>query len=426
MKYILNILFFILSSHVCLSQDSVIAAKIKYYTNKINTYLDKQKALSSFYTINKRGISIYASARDKAVNSAEFHVKWDQLESFNQFLKTYSTTTILKFYQAKKFDPVSISLNKNIIKKDTVNKLYGLKIAIDAGHMAGDFSTGQLESKCLEFTCDNLSGSKDSIEIAEGMLTYATAKLLKEKLEAQGAEVFLTRPFNGCTAFGVTFEDWLKTSYKTTIDSLYKIKEITLERKNWLLNKATKRDTFRLFFKDLELQKRAEIINNYKPDFTIIIHYNVDETNTGWNKPTNKNFNMAFIGGAFMSSDLSSTRKRFEFLRLLASDDLEKSIELSSSVVQNFEKNLTVKTAEPRDAVYLIEGCLTTPKKGVYCRNLQLTRYIHSPLVYGETLYQDNINECVLLNQETDKTKNVRVQQVAEAYFQGILNYTTK
>jgi hypothetical protein len=43
--------------------------------------------------------------------------------------------------------------------------------------------------------------------------------------------------------------------------------------------------------------------------------------------------------------------------------------------------------------------------------------------VYGETLYQDNMNECISLNKECDKTKNERVQQVAEAYFQGILNY---
>ncbi|MGZ4079812.1 MAG: hypothetical protein ACXVDW_21015, partial [Bacteroidia bacterium] len=60
---------------------------------------------------------------------------------------------------------------------------------------------------------------------------------------------------------------------------------------------------------------------------------------------------------------------------------------------------------------------------GVFCRNLQLPRYVHSPLVYGETLYQDNINESKLLNEEKDKTKNKRVQQVADAYFQGILDY---
>jgi N-acetylmuramoyl-L-alanine amidase len=152
----------------------------------------------------------------------------------------------------------------------------------------------------------------------------------------------------------------------------------------------------------------------------------VDETNTGWTKPANKNFNMTFVGGAFIKSDLSTPEKRFEFLRLLISEDLEKSIALSSSMVKNFEKNLNVKTAKLIDATYLMKGCIATEEAGVYCRNLQLTRYIHSPLVYGETLYQDNINECVLLNKECDKTKNERIQQVAEAYFQGVMNYISK
>ena len=206
----------------------------------------------------------------------------------------------------------------------------------------------------------------------------------------------------------------------------HKAGKLSLQQKQFFLSsKASKSDKFRVIFKDVELQKRAEIINNFKPDFTIIIHYNVDEKNTGWNKPANKNFNMTFVGGAFMKHDLSSPEKRFEFLRLLISSDLENSIALSSAMVKSFEKNLNVKTAVLKDAKYLGEGCLLTEEQGVYCRNLQLTRYIHGPLVYGETLYQDNMNECCALNKECDKTKNQRVQQVAEAYFQGVLNYVT-
>src|ERR1019366_433793 len=124
-----------------------------------------------------------------------------------------------------------------------------------------------------------------------------------------------------------------------------------------------------------------------------------------------------------MKSDLSTPEKRFEFLRLIISNDLEQSITLSSAMVKSFEKNLNVKTATIKDAKYLIDGCLATGEPGVYCRNLQLTRYIHTPLVYGETLYQDNMNECISLNKECDKTKNERVQQVAEAYFQGVLSF---
>ena len=124
-----------------------------------------------------------------------------------------------------------------------------------------------------------------------------------------------------------------------------------------------------------------------------------------------------------MKNDLVSSEKRFEFLRLILTDDLERSILLSANVVNSFENILNVKTAGVDDAKYIKQACLTTNSKGVFCRNLQLTRFIHSPFVYGETLYQDNLIECQLLNKEKDKTKNGRVGQVAEAYYQGILNY---
>ena len=408
----------------CFSQDTSVVFKQKYYNKKVDTYLDKQKALSSYYTIDSKGVSVYASAQDKLKSNSEYFISWAQQQEFCKYSKEFNSNSLLKIVQDKKLDSlISSSIKKEKIAP-TQNKLKGLKIAIDAGHIAGDIAMGEIEKKHLNFKKDSLKGLSDSIQIAEGMLTFATAKLLKEKLEADGAEVFLTRKCNGYSAFGKTFDQWLKDDYKKTIDSLFKVNEFSLEKKKWYLSaKCSKRDKFRLIFKDLELQKRAEVINNYQPDFTIIIHFNVDETNTGWTKPGTKNFDMTFVGGAFMKSDLASAEKRFEFLRLLLSDDLEKSIALSSSVVNSLEKKLGVKTASTNDAKYLIQGCLPTNEKGVFCRNLQLTRYVHSPLVYGEALYQDNINECKALNKECDKTKNERIQQVAEAYYQGVLDY---
>ncbi len=420
----LLLLTFLFFTNFCIAQDTTNQSKMKYYIEKVEKYLDREKALSSFYSISKEGIKMYASPKDKLNNKKEFLIRWNEIQIFNEF----------EFYECNRtrFDTYKLGVvssgpglcERYFKPKDTTKQLSDYKIAIDAGHTAGDITMGEIEKKDVKFKRDTTNGLNDSISFAEGMLTFATAKLLKEKLEAEGAQVFMTRTFNGGTAFGVTFDDWLKTSYKNAVDSLFKIGEINADKKEWFLNnKCTKRDKFRLIFKDIELQKRGEIINNYYPDFTIIIHYNVDETNTGWTKPSNKDFDMTFVGGAFMKNDLSTIDKRFEFLRLLISDDLEKSITLSSAVVTSFEKTLLVKTATINDAKYLRQSCFATNEKGVYCRNLQLTRFVHSALVYGETLYQDNINECKLLNKETDKTKNERVQQVAEAYYQGILNY---
>lgn len=435
----LNITFaFLLAFTVtnCISQDSATSAKIKYYTQKVEKYLDKEKALSTYYSINANGISIYGSVQKKLKGEFEFHISWNKIDDFNLYNKNSPGNQVFETYVKGDYDktipffltPFPSPIGEGCPDgRGEVTRLKGLKIAIDPGHIAGDMEMGDIEKKCLTFKCDSLKGLMDSVAIAEGVLTFATAKLLKDKLEAEGAKVFMTRPFNSSSAFGVTFDDWLKTNYIATVDSLFKVGKLSAAQKQFFLgSKPTKRDKFRVIFKDVELAKRSEIINNYNPDLTIIIHYNVDETNTGWVKPADNNFNMVFVGGAFMKNDLPTPQKRFEFLRLLITNDLEKSIALSSDVIQSFEKNLNVKTATIKDATYLLEGCLSTGEVGVYCRNLQLTRYIHGPLVYGETLYQDNMIECVALNKESDKTKNLRVQQVAEAYFQGVLNYVKK
>lgn len=417
MKKSLSLLFFHLLFFLCKAQDTTNTYKIKYYTQRIQKYLDMEKKLGSHYSINTKGVFIYASASMKAKDSAEYKIKWDEVDEFKSLVKQGKDASFFKYN-----NPIPEQKTASNIQNNT-KSLKGLKIAIDPGHFAGDFETGKVEMKYLSFKKDPANQLPDSIRIAEGMLTYATAYLLKEKLEAEGAIVFLTRQKNGFTAFGKTFDQWIKEDLTKTADSLHRIGKLSDSMWKTIKDpKTSKRNKF-LFFKDIELAKRAEIINKFNPDLTIIIHYNVDETNTNWEKPGQKNFNMTFVGGAFMGGDLSSPEKRFEFLRLLLSDNLDASITLSSSMIESFEKNLNVKTAQTQDAKYLHESCLYTGVKGVYCRNLQLTRYIHSPLVYGETLYQDNITECKLLNEENDKTKNKRVQQVAEAYYQGVKNY---
>lgn len=421
MKYLLNIFLLLQTSSSLFAQEDV-QSKIKYHTEKAQNYLDKEKALSGQYSITPKGISMYATVSDKVMEKPEFHVNWNDFHLFQMLCSNYSSEALINMYKSGKTstivqDGIYVGYNR------TEKKLQGLKIAIDPGHIAHNFEMGDLEKKHIIIKGDSINGITDSIEIAEGMLTYATAILLKEKLEKEGATVFLTRTADKC-AFGKTYQQWKKDDLKKAVDSLYKLGELKAWQKDYFISsKAKDRDIFRVIFRDLELAKRVELINNFKPDYAVVIHYNVDETNKDWNKTTDKNYNMCFVGGAFMRNDLVNKEKRFEFLRLLITDDLEKSIGISSSVIKSFESELKVPTATVRDAKYIIEGCLPTQANGVYCRNLQLTRYIHAPIVYGETLYQDNFNECKLLSAETDKTKNKRVQQVAEAYFKGILDY---
>lgn len=106
---------------------------------------------------------------------------------------------------------------------------------------------------------------------------------------------------------------------------------------------------------------------------------------------------MAFIGGGFTASDLNGQENKIHFLRLLLSDQLNRSEQLAGHTVKRFTNYLGIPPAKTSDATYLADKCVSTPSKGVYCRNLALCRKVNSTLVYGESLYQDHHSECVEL-----------------------------
>ncbi len=104
-------------------------------------------------------------------------------------------------------------------------------------------------------------------------------------------------------------------------------------------------------------------------------------------------------------------------------------------MMESLVEKTKVPAALDSNAVYLKENSMKTEVKGVYCRNLTLTRKVKGILCYGESLYQDNIYECralskndgsVSLNSPNGMQTSKRVEEVAEAYFNGILNYVRR
>jgi N-acetylmuramoyl-L-alanine amidase len=408
------------------------------HEQKVKLYLDKENSLSGYYSIDEQGVSIYSSPADKLKNQIEFRLLWSELPQFKTLVREAPAQELLRIMTEKKdkgFDADAIAKYikpglRSEFAATPEKPLHGLRVAIDPGHVAGDMEMGRIEKKYLDMKPDSMGRLPQRVQIVEGQLTLQTALLLKHSLEQAGAQVMLTRSKPNETAFGKTFAEWMSNDLRSAVDSLHTIGKITATEKKSLLGKASPRDVFRKVFFELELQERARKINAFKPDLTVIIHYNVDETNTDWKHPTQKNFNMAFVPGSFMKNELSAPLARLEFLRLLVTDDIERSVQLSGMSVQAFEQYLKVPAAGPRDAKYLWEACMVTPSKGVYARNLTLTRLVHGPLVYGETLYQDNIKECLALQKENMNSNGIttceRVKVVADAYFEAVLKYAAK
>lgn len=393
-------------------------------------YLNFHNSLSNLVAIDDDGVKIYPNATAKKSGKPEFTLYWPEVDYFVNMTKRQPVDSLVKVYNEKKNKRMgkywSVILPELNSKQQGKRPLEGIKIAIDPGHIAGDFETGKLEQKFLEFRANDTTGLKEPVNITEGMLTWQTAMMLKNMLESDGAEVFVTRSKIENTSFGISYDEWLKTRKKKVLDSLRFSNKITSAEYKKYMNQDKKK-FFWDFFRDHDLANRIKVINKFQPDLSVIIHYNVDEKNTDWLKPSNKDFTMCFIGGGMTADNFQKTTHKINFLRLLVSDDLDQSEKISGMLVEEFAKKLNVKVAKASDATYLAENCVASGTAGVYCRNLALCRGITSPLVYGESLYQDHFSECVLLN-KCDKEfygikSNDRVKQVADSYFSAILNY---
>ncbi|HXD92632.1 MAG TPA: N-acetylmuramoyl-L-alanine amidase [Bacteroidia bacterium] len=388
--------------------------------NRFDNYLNYHGGLTSQVQIESNKIIFYNA--QKQIVFVLLKEDWQKTALLLKILPEDSLEKIfLNEVTLKNYKTPTVNLAKKILTE--------LKIMIDPGHIAGNLSMAHTEQKFLHFTKQNHPTLKqDSVDIAEGVLTFQTAGILKNMLQEKGVTAVLTRKENS-TSFGCTYDEWIKNFKKKTLDSLLAVKKITVQKHKQLINENPSK-FFVDFFKDYELQQRARVINAFKPDMTIIIHYNVDEKNTDWKKPSDKNFCMTFIPGCIIADNLKTTQGQINLLRLLLTNDLDESEKISGLVVNQLSQQLKIPVANKTDATYLSEHCITAPTNGVYSRNLALCRLVQTPLVYGECLYQDCENECYNLLQNTETAygikTNKRVVLAAQSFYNAIIQFYTK
>lgn len=333
-----------------------------------------------------------------------------------------------KHFSQKQLDSIFMFADdwKSISNHASTKPLEGYRIAIDPGHFAVSFPEADIEQKFLYFVKDSLLFPNDSIKLFESALTFNTAQLVKLMLEEEGAEVLLTRNQNNFTSFNCTYTHWMATHKQRVLDSLLAFQKITKDTYKQLV-KYKEKKFFWDFYRDFDLKNRAHIMNAFHPHLSIVIHYNVDEKNEPWKQVTKKNYTMGFIPGVFNSETFSKRETTYNFLRLLLTNQLERSEELAAYAVSNFSQKLNIPLAQAQDASYLNESCLPAKSPGVFSRNLMLCRKINSPLVYGESLYQDNEKEAEALMKLDIVYKgistNTRVLEVARAYFDAVKKF---
>lgn len=350
----------------------------RYVSEKITECLQYSREIERYYEIQKDGFALYASPRDKAKGIVEYKL----------FFRQESPGEIVK--KKKRFQ-----LNK---------PLNQAKIAIDPGHFGGDFS--RLEERYVEAEYEGRI-----LSFNEGTLAFLTALHLKNRLEKEGASVMLTRRAIGEGAYPENFFDWLK-------------RHPELWEKGVSLSSI-----FCRHYNRLDLRERAKIINEYRPDLTVIIHYNAIESekaNSNQTKLTHRNFNLIFIPGAFCKGELKTLEDRYHFLRLICTEDLENSYLMAKEFVKFFTLHLQVPSLKRKEEKRGFANSLPSID-GVFYRNLLLTRLVKTPLCYGETLIQNDLQEALKLNQINASVSGIpcsqRVIDVANAYFEVIASF---
>jgi N-acetylmuramoyl-L-alanine amidase len=281
--------------------------------------------------------------------------------------------------------------------------LHNVKIAIDPGHFGGAYA--ELEERYIHIPAEETKNNQ-AIRFNEGDLPYLTALELQRLLESEGATVIVTREAIGRGTVQDDFIQWLENANFPPDMSLSKI--------------------FRNYYNREDLIARAKKINEFSPDVTIVIHYNSHSTNND-SHLTESNYSLAFIPGAFGKGELNTVEARYELMRLLLTNDLEESLKLSEYITAQFVKQLGIPLiVETEKTSYTDKVCLLQ-KPGIYSRNLALTRLVHGPVCYGETLIQNNQDEVYRLAERTTSISGVpcsgRIKEVARAYFEGIKEY---
>lgn len=383
--------------------------------------LIKDESLKDYFTIDSTGIYLFASPDDKKASKVEFHVSWTGIPELIKKFDRYSRSEMLAYYLQG--DGAQVVSKITLGGSKTRTGLKGLRIALDPGHMAENRRQAKWEKRYMRIKKGGFFSG--SYRFYEAELAYATAYLLRQLLEDAGAEVMISREKDANT-FGIPFKKWLRNEFKTSITEDLAKGELDTAYFQWLNEVASKEEIYRTYFRKKEFERRIEKINSWKPDLTLIIHYNAG--GHGTREAIDENYCMAFVAGSFAEGELKKPQDRVDFLRLLISDDIERSEKLAGELVLQHQKILAIPPVPgslESDIAYLKNYSIRSEYPGVYSRNLIMTRGVKGVLAFGESLLQENIDEAKLLSKKDFEDNGIRtstrVYEVAQAYYRAVM-----
>src|SRR6202162_2300696 len=251
--------------------------------------------------------------------------------------------------------------------------LFGLKIALDPGHLGGKWA--KMEERWFQV------GNNPPVQ--EGDLALRVARLLFPRLRELGAKVSFVRSSNEPITLKRP-DDFRELAKRILIKN-----GVPQPRADVLdPNDPEKEQTIRwqseiLFYRYSEIRRRAALVNfKLHPDLVLCLHFNAE----GWGDPNNPTLTDAnhlhlLVNGSYLAEELEFDDERFEMVRRLLSRAYDEELPLADTMALAMAR----ETGLPP---YEYPTTNTTTKIGtsgyVYARNLLATRLYRCPVVYCE------------------------------------------
>ena len=301
--------------------------------------------------------------------------------------------------------------------------LSGLRIALDPGHLGGNWA--KMEERWFQV------GNTEPVQ--EGDLTLQVARLLARRLRELGAKVLFVRNSNGPVTVKRP-DDFGDLARKILIKN-----GVPQPRADVLdPNDPEKEQTIRwqseiLFYRYSEIRRRAALVNfKLHPDLVLCLHFNAE----GWGDASNPtltdvNHLHLLVNGSYLQQELEFDDERFEMIRRFLSRAYDEELPLADTVADTMAR-------ETQLPPYQYPTTNSTTKVGtsgyVYARNLLATRLYRCPVVYCEP-YVMNSNDAFARIQAGDYegTRNINglerksiFREYADSVTDGLVEYYSK
>jgi N-acetylmuramoyl-L-alanine amidase len=182
------------------------------------------------------------------------------------------------------------------------------------------------------------------------------------------------------------------------------------------------------FVKRADLYERTRLIDDFKADISLIIHFDTSDPagNPNGLNPQSPNATKIFVVGGYDATELASSAQKKYFSRhLLDYQSWKMSLNLSRSILKSMTEQLGTKRQTVSKPAVLVEP-------GIIARNLIVPRISKTPAIaYIECLYYNRPQEFAALSQDNYFMKidgkvypySERLKQVADSILSGVVNY---